>query len=801
MKELFVNGTKLDLYDDVATPITYAIADILHPEKINTAYSKSIKIPGSKTNDNLFTHIFDVTKEITNQQQLVNFTPEFNPALNASFKLFGNGVLILSGVIQLKEILMLNNGHEYEILLTGILKNIFLSIEGKYLDELDLSEYNHVYGYTGFKNTWDTKITRNGSDYVNFSAGVPTGEGYLYPTIDYAITDGIATWNSSAISLTKSFPAVYVREYWTKIFALAGFTWKSGGFLDSELFRRLVIPYSYRKDFVGGAEITKRKFKVGRATSQTQGAKLGNQVFEMPITFDNDSTGGNFDNYPAYNTAFSQPNTQATSVWVVPKTGRYDLTSVWSGEAVLANASDSAIIKITPRIKVIRAIGYGTSTLIEGEETIGIGNSLVAGGTISGTNIDLFQGDIVYVAVSYSRDRSISIPFYNSAITFTLDAGASFYNLPVSALTSIGDTFQMNTAIPKGILIKDFLLSCIKMFNLYIEPDEDNATILKVESFVDFFSGNAIDTWVEDKGKERSEKPCATLDSKSFDFKYKKDTDYYNELYLENHGVQYGQKRFDAINDFAKGNKVIELIFSPTPMVQFGEPGSDMVIPRIFKQEANGNRVQHDNNIRILYYGGVRATNNPWDWGFLNPQTTYAYVGHLDDPFAPTLDLLFNIPKQIFYGSPSSVQYTTNNLFNKYWIQFIKEITDPDSRLVTTWIHLREDQVFNLNFQSPIYLGGVNFRLNKIIEYDPDNESTKVELVKVKEGYVFVPGFEVVVTQEDPVNFDLIEGGLDEVVSLARITNIDLIDGSIDAVINIGSATNINMINGGTNGS
>lgn len=811
MQELFINSVKVDTYDDIPMPVTYAIADILTPEKRNTAFSKTIKLPGSKNNDLLFTNIFEVSKEIQNSQNIVNFTPEFNPALKADAKIFNSSVRTFSGICQLKEIIYNVETHEYEVNLTGHLKDLFLSIEGRLLEELDMSEYNHAYTYPNMKNSWDTSIRKNGSAYVNFSAGVPTGEGYVYNTMDIGIkaaSIGGAGGLPNSISIDKTFPSIYVREYWTKIFALAGFSWDSD-FLDSELFRRLIIPYCYRKDFVNAAELTKRKFKATRTTSQSSAANFGTSVFEMPIVHNNDSTGGNFDNYPAFNFAH-QPFALVPSItysgWLVPKTGSYDLTATWSATATLGNINDRALLIITPRIKILRASGYTDSTLVEGAENISptAGNSYSTSGTVSGTNIQLYKGDFVYVAIAYRRLNSLpSIPFgsSNSSITLTLSSGSTFYNNPITTLTTIGDTFQLNTAIPKGIQIKDFVLSIIRMFNLYVEPSSDDDNVLKIEPFIDFFNATSVGDWIEDTDKERSDKPCASVDAKSFDYKYKKDSDYYNTLYLDTHKTEYGQKKFDAINDFAKGTKTVELIFSPTPSVAFGTPGSDMVIPRIVKENSVGDFEAFDSNIRILYYGGVRSTNQFWVWGDVlagfSTESTYAYAGHLDDPFNPTLDLLFNMPKQIYYGSPTNVTYTTNNLFNKYWLQFIKEIVDPDSRLVTTWIHLRADQIFKLNFRAPIYLNGINYRLNKIIEYDNDRESTQVELIKVKSGFVFVPNFEVVITQEDPTNFDLIEGGLNEVVSLSRVTNIDIIDGSKDTVINLGGASNINVINGG----
>jgi hypothetical protein len=802
MKQLFINDVEVDLYENLAMPITYNIADILTPDKRNTSFSKTIKIPGSKVNDQLFNWIFDVSKEIVNAQSFINFTPEFNPSLSCSAKIFSNNVQYFAGIAQLVDIIVVGESHEYEINLTGSLKDLFLEIEGLNLENLDMSEYNHTYNVTKWKESWATKITKNGVDYVNFSAGVPTGEGYVYPTIDYGFQDGIYGFGSNtAISIEKVFPAIYVREYFTKIFALAGFTWESD-FIDSELFRRLIIPYVYKADGVGAAEILKRSFRVRRTTGQSMGPVIAGRWHELNVDFNDKTTAPTyFDNWPAFDFTTpvfpSNPSLLVVSGWTVPKRGFYDLKTIVSG-TVTTSVGGSMDVRVVIRVNGVA--GNGSGRLAEGAiQSSALATTLNYSDTVEVKNVQLYAGDIVWVMVEFRRN----ISQFTGNVSATVTGGATFENKPISSLTAINGTFELNTAIPKGISIKDFFLSVLKMFNMYVEPTREDPTVLRIEPFTNFFTNPPTDEWIEDIGtpdspKERSEKPCAALDSKTFIFKYKKDNDYFNEQYRNKHGKDYGEIQFDAVNDFVKGTKTVELIFSPTPVSSFGTAGSDMVIPRMFKLDSNGNIETYEGNIRILYYAGVKnVPANTWSWGLFNGQNQYAQAGHLDDPFNPTFDLLFSVPQEVYYGTVGQVVYTTNNLFNAYWLQFIREIVDSDSKLVTTWVHLTPKLMYDLDFRTPIHIKGTNYRLNKIIDYDPETASTKVELIRVKSGFTFVPAIEDVITEEDPRNFELIEGGSDEVVALSRTTDIDQIDGGTDAVINLGSANNIDYINGG----
>ena len=100
-----------------------------------------------------------------------------------------------------------------------------------------MSEYDHIYNKTNQTNSWATSIIKNGSTYVNFSSGNPTGEGYVYPMIDYGFGNG------TSYDVRHFYPAVYVKTIIDKIFSEAGFQYEST-FFTSQFFKRLIIPYT-----------------------------------------------------------------------------------------------------------------------------------------------------------------------------------------------------------------------------------------------------------------------------------------------------------------------------------------------------------------------------------------------------------------------------------------------------------------------------------------------------------------------------------------------------------------------------
>ena len=208
--ELGTSGS-IDLIDNVPYSLNYAIADIREPAARNSSYSKTIKIPGSKANNILFAHIFEI-----------NIDCNFNPNLKTPCKLYIDELLQIQGFLRLLKINKTDDNQiEYEVAITGNVGNIFTDWGDKQLTDLDLSAYDHTYNKTVQKASWTA----------------PVGVGYVYPMIDYAKTNGLT------YDVENFYPAIYVKQYIDSMFALAGYTYSSS-FLNTDFFKRLIIPFN-----------------------------------------------------------------------------------------------------------------------------------------------------------------------------------------------------------------------------------------------------------------------------------------------------------------------------------------------------------------------------------------------------------------------------------------------------------------------------------------------------------------------------------------------------------------------------
>mgnify|MGYP003656767314 CR=1 FL=1 len=240
--DLISSGT-IELSDDVIYSLNYSIADIRQPENRDGSYSKTIKIPGSKNNDNLFKYIFEIDIDCN-----------FDPNIKAECIIYIDGMPQLKGFLQMLRIYRNDeNRIEYDVTIKGQVANIFVEWGDKELTDIDWSDLDHYYLKSNIQATWTS----------------PSGAGYMYPLIDFGKTNG------SEYRVEDFAPAIYVREYLVRMFALAGYTWLSG-FLDGIDFKKLIIPFNGQALLLKESQTTPRFFEAQLTTPQTHSTYLFN---------------------------------------------------------------------------------------------------------------------------------------------------------------------------------------------------------------------------------------------------------------------------------------------------------------------------------------------------------------------------------------------------------------------------------------------------------------------------------------------------------------------------------------------
>jgi hypothetical protein len=383
--------------------------------------------------------------------------------------------------------------------------------------------------------------------------------------------------------------------------------------------------------------------------------------------------------------------------------------------------------------------------------------------TSTAESVQVYNSNYLFTELFIPVELSPSLPSYWNEILFEniLDeysiTPSGFFQIDVENNAVLEQMeLDFNSIVP-SVGMKDLLTSTFKMFNLFVEVDPNNENNLLIETRDTFYSQGVTKDWTYKLARDNdiTLEPLGVLTDNEYIYTYKEDGDYYNERYQNNRGHAYGRARLEVDNDFVQSSKEVEVIFSPTPLVN--DNPSNRIIPKIYDADTEEGYKPTEANIRVLYYGGLLPSNPTWDFVRLQDaplnqpsnaiwtaQSTYPYAGHWDNPITPTLDINFGLVLELYYqsnGFTGTVQVTNANLYNLYHRNYINEITDKDSKVMTALFYLEPTDINTLDFRDQIVIDNAYWRLNKVMNYNPFKEGlTKVELIKIKEPVTFSKG-------------------------------------------------------------
>ncbi len=682
--EIYVEDYKLDLLQDISTEFTYAIDDITDFGSKNTSFSKTISLSGTAINNQIFGFVFDLGNANFFDNTLPNVNYNFNASKAAQCKIFIDKVQIFKGTLRILEIVVDGKTIEYQCSVFGELGGFITALGNSRIEDLDFSAYDHTYNVSNITNSWNSI----------------TGAGYYYPLIDFGnVSTGTYGTFKKDFQVSTFRPALFVAEYIDKIFAGTDYTYtldlEAG---DLELYNRLIIPHN-QKVLSSSSNVQLKAYPIDQTYSGT--------AVELYLQFGT-ITLGNF-TLTSSDTLFTY--TGATSKVVNID---FNVNAEW---AIGQNATMS--LKKNGTAIASYSMGSGFS-----------GNFFQVNFNLTGVTInpsDYFQLHITWSLGSQPYEfNSLSSSGFNMTTT-------SVEIVPIN----YGENIKINNVIPKGIFQRDLFLSICKMFNLYVYDDRYNGNNIIIKPYIDFYDidSSQANDWSNkiDRSKPLSIKPMSELNARYYNYKFKEDSDFYNENYKKKYSESYGDRLYDSSFDFSKDTETVDVIFAPS--VLYKAIGTDKVYPAIYKKSnANSAEDNMDSVIRIMQ---VKKISSVTSWAIKNLSSTlvtltsYGYAGHLDDPENPQNDINFGATKEIFY---SSNNFTGNNVFNVFHKIYMDEITDKNSKLLTCSALLNTIDIFNLDFSKYVWIDGVLFRLNKVEGYNPmEYNTTKISLLKVIE--------------------------------------------------------------------
>jgi hypothetical protein len=706
--EIFAENKKLDITKDISSLLTFSIDDVKNFAERSTTFSKTVVLPGTANNNAIFGNIFEIGIANDYDPLVANIGYNFNPAVSARCIIFQDNLQTFRGTLRLIEIVKDKRIIEYEVALNGELTSLNVALSSGFLTDLDFSAYNEIWNEVNVAASWDRA----------------PGSGVYYPLIDY----GTYSQNKHDWNIRAFRPALYVKEYIDKIFTDAQFTYDCDLF-ETDRFKRLVIPHNQK-------QLVKLTNDILSATSTSQQHIIDrDDGGGQDRVFFGNIVGGLFTTTDGKTLEYVGTDPIATTLTI-------HLEGFYNFDAFIPPSTTEYFVEIFIR-KNITTIYTDPTTL-----------NLNGGGDVQfqrnySLPITLIQGDTFEVQFRLQGGPAGPADVYLNVASLALAT-----NNVVSTPVDYNELIDLSFAIPKNIRQVDFIVSIVKLWNLYVYEDQFDERLIHIKPFINFYSSstaNSIDwTYKLNRDTPIKIKPLSEINSKFYEFNYKPDSDFYNEQYAKRYNQGYGSHIYDTQFEFASQSNRLELIFAPTPLV--GYENEDKVYSTIFKRTGDvlgQGEEKIDSVIRILQTKKIigvspYVVHNGEPLLPLATFTAYGYAGHYNDPNNPTDDINFGILKEVFYILRSGD--LTNTQFENYWSAYMREITDKDSKMLIGRFYLTAADIFHLDFSKYIFLDGAIFRLNKIIDYNASQPSDcMVELLKVIDtSFLFIVATPVV---------------------------------------------------------
>lgn len=117
---LFIGGKEVEFSQDPRILVNYKLTDLTNPTIVHNSYTKQIQLEGTKVNNDIFGHIWNLERT---QDYMT-----FNPILKADFQLFVKDNLFQKGYVKLDKVTTTNNTVQYSITLFGGLGQFFYNL-------------------------------------------------------------------------------------------------------------------------------------------------------------------------------------------------------------------------------------------------------------------------------------------------------------------------------------------------------------------------------------------------------------------------------------------------------------------------------------------------------------------------------------------------------------------------------------------------------------------------------------------------------------------------------------------------
>ena len=709
----------VDLYEDEDIPLSLSVDDFKNIAEQVQSYSKAFNLPATKRNNKIFDQIFEITRSYDGVI--------FNPYRRTQCVLKQDGFILFEGYLRMLDVTDKEGEISYNVNLYSEVIALADILEDRTFIDLDFTELEHVYNKNNIKRSWND--SGNSIAYTN-----PSTSGFrdAYTTLRYPfvnwnnqipISDGT---NGTAgfpqlVTLGQAFrPFINIKYLIDRIFEATDFTYESAFFNEAD-FLKLYMDFNWGGDI----EPNNNRGQGFGENDNTTGVTAG--LTNTKIPFDIES----FSN--ASDIGFDITTSRFTAsfdnqVYIISGVFKFSFSGYTSG-----------------------TLGqFGWEKFNSSGNPTGffpINNQLFAGvpsGVTFGNIASTFSGTVI---LNTGESLRPSFKKFDSGVTLTqlttqqLSAFASNGATVITGFsTTTSETLLENLRGETGQW--EFLKGIITMFNLVSLPDKDNPNNIKIEPYQDIFidSTDSVQlNWTEKIDVSQMKlTPLTDLNRRTM-FKFVEDEDdaafkqYKNQV----GGHLYGSQKFDATNEFNILDGEDEIVaepFAATVVKPLQSNFPAFITPALYSYNPDdGTSEGFENSPRIMFNNGVKSTGVsyfiPAQNGVVGSaaETNFLQFSHLSaiPSSSSAFDFHFGVCQLIQgVGNP-----TANNLFNLYWLPYLSELYNPNTRTMTIKVNLSPADINTFKFNDTVFIKNRVFRVNKI-DYKPNDLAT-VEFILI----------------------------------------------------------------------
>ncbi len=666
--ELYIDNTRVDMFQDESVTITDALKDIRDIGKVFSPFSKQFNLPASSTNNKLFKHYYNF--DIDN-----GFDARFR--VDAILKL--NGTDFKTGQIRLNGVGMKDNKpHTYKVVFFGKPNNLKDLFGDEELNALNgLSTYDFTYSSGAINNlrtAFTTGLQSNqtaATNTANRNIVLPLILLDKYYTYDTGSTNQLKNVNypdlqqelKPAIKLKRVIEAIQTQYDITFNMADEGTT---KTFFGSAMFDELYLWLHREKTPITKPETDPPTFGIDIGT---RGKKL---------------------TFADFTYSSGSGDVLTSNKLVVNKGESYTLRLVL--DPATTNNTGEIIVK-----------DKTTNELLFYREDVPFNNS----SSLSVPLLDLTSGNLEQRTydIEFRINCQVAVSFgaLSTALTITKD-GTTIHNYSASAF-SLSDFVFIQDYLPK-MKILDFLTGLFKMFNLVAYTKRGSSQIY-VQTFDDFMTlGVTRDiTKYVDITQSTIDRP---VPYNRVNFKYSSPVTQTSLRYVDQFSQVFGDLKYSAPEKYDGQEFNQEVPFERSVLINLQDHQGNQTDNVIgWWVDAEGKTTL--GKPYIFFNRLIDSSSNTVTSSNLTSYNAPSNVSSLETSGVGNHTLNFGSEYDEYNGNVN-----TNSLFSRFYQQFIQQSFNLKGRIIKITAQLPESFILNYSVNDVIVINGKEYYLNSL---------------------------------------------------------------------------------------